>query len=80
VPSGYSGTPLPRKLGIKPGFRIFVAGAPADYAGMMGRLLSEVTIAARLNGTIDMIHLFAANAAGSATSSRAIAKPSSRTV
>jgi hypothetical protein len=62
--AGYSGRSVVQKLGIKPGFRIFVAGAPADYAGMMGRLPSEVTIAARLNGTIDMIHLFAANAAG----------------
>jgi hypothetical protein len=64
VPSGYSGTPLVQKLGIKPGFRIFVAGAPADYASITGKLPAGVTIAPRLTGAIDMVHLFAAGAAG----------------
>jgi len=64
VPSGYSGTPLVQKLGIKPGFRIFVAGVPGDYASMTGKLPADVTIAPRLTGEIDMIHLFAANAKG----------------
>jgi hypothetical protein len=27
--AGYSGTPLPRKLGIKPGHRVLIVGAPA---------------------------------------------------
>ena len=30
--AGYSGTPLPRKLGIKPGDRVLVDGAPAGFA------------------------------------------------
>lgn len=29
---GYSGTPLPKKLGIKPGFRIHLANAPSECA------------------------------------------------
>ena len=29
---GYSGTPLVRKLGIKPGHRVLVTGAPAGWA------------------------------------------------
>ena len=29
--AGYSGKPLSRKLGLKPGFRIFVDSAPVDY-------------------------------------------------
>jgi hypothetical protein len=29
--AGYSGTPLPQKLGIKPGVRLSVAFAPADF-------------------------------------------------
>ncbi|MDX6197480.1 MAG: hypothetical protein QOJ79_631 [Actinomycetota bacterium] len=29
--AGYSGTPLPRKLGVKPGSRVLLAGAPADF-------------------------------------------------
>lgn len=36
--AGYSGTPLPRKLGIKPGARIGLAGAPAGFAALLGPL------------------------------------------
>jgi hypothetical protein len=31
VPAGYSGTPLPQKLGIKPGTRLLVFNAPAGF-------------------------------------------------
>ena len=31
APAGYSGTPLPQKLGIKPGHRVLVAGAPDGF-------------------------------------------------
>ena len=31
-PTGYSGTPLPRKLGIKPGHAVAVAGGPPGFA------------------------------------------------
>ena len=31
-PAGYSGTPLPRKLGINPGHRIRFVAAPAEFA------------------------------------------------
>jgi hypothetical protein len=30
--AGYSGTPLPRKLGIKPGHRVLLSGAPAGFS------------------------------------------------
>jgi hypothetical protein len=29
--AGYSGTPLPRKLGIKEGHRVLLVGAPSDF-------------------------------------------------
>jgi hypothetical protein len=32
VDAGYSGTPLPRKLGAKPGSRVLVDGAPDRFA------------------------------------------------
>jgi len=35
--AGYSGKPLVQKLGIKPGFRIFAAGAPAAYSDIVGK-------------------------------------------
>ena len=31
-PAGYSGTPLPKKLGIKEGTRVALLGAPTDFA------------------------------------------------
>jgi hypothetical protein len=37
-----------QKLGIKPGFRIFAAGAPAAYRDIVGKLPAEVTIVTRL--------------------------------
>jgi hypothetical protein len=32
---GYSGTPLPKKLGIKPGFRVRLANAPPDVRAQL---------------------------------------------
>lgn len=37
---GYSGTPLPKKLGIKEGGTVALAGAPADFAKTLGALPS----------------------------------------
>jgi hypothetical protein len=31
TPAGYSGTPLPQKLGIKAGHRVLLAGAPTGF-------------------------------------------------
>lgn len=36
--AGYSGTPLPRKLGIKPGQRIAFLDAPPEFAAALGEL------------------------------------------
>ena len=61
--SGYSGKPLVQKLGIKPGFCIFAAGLPFAYRDLVGELPAQVTIVTRLTGSVDMIHLFATQAA-----------------
>ena len=37
-PDGYSGTPLPKKLGIKPGQRIRFVAAPPEFAAALGEL------------------------------------------
>ena len=42
---GYSGTPLPKKLGIMAGHRILVVGAPAGFD--LGRLPEDVELAQR---------------------------------
>ena len=62
--AGYSGKPLTQKLGIQPGFCIFVDGAPAAYRDIVGKLPAGVTVAARLQAPLDMVHVFARQAAG----------------
>ena len=43
-PAGYSGTPLPKKLGIKPGHRIRLIGAPEGFGGTLGELPRPVEV------------------------------------
>jgi hypothetical protein len=38
---GYSGTPLPKKLGIKAGFRVLLANAPAEVRVELREALAE---------------------------------------
>jgi hypothetical protein len=38
---GYSGTPLPKKLGIKAGFRVRLANAPAEVRAELREALAE---------------------------------------
>ena len=61
--SGVSGKPLTQKLGIKPGFCIFTNRTPTAYRGIVGRLPADVTLVLRLAGGLDMVHLFATEAA-----------------
>jgi CheY-like chemotaxis protein len=57
--AGYSGTPLPRKLGIQPGHRLVLVGAPAAFeASVLGPLPDGVRVSRRLGGTADVIVAF----------------------
>jgi hypothetical protein len=38
VTAGYSGTPLPKKLGIKSGSRLLLDGPPLDFEAVLGEL------------------------------------------
>ncbi len=58
--AGYSGTPLLKKLGIKPGFSIGLINPPADYLDLLGDLPSGVNFRHRLVAPTDFVHLFAA--------------------
>jgi hypothetical protein len=49
-PAGYSGTPLPRKLGIKPGAAVALIGAPAGFDGALEPLPDGVRLAGGLDG------------------------------
>ena len=52
--AGYSGTPLPKKLGIKDGHRVAAIDAPPDFAA----LVDGVELATTLRGTFDVIVFF----------------------
>jgi hypothetical protein len=41
---GYSGTPLPKKLGIKPGFRVQMVRAPRDVRAELAAHLAQCTV------------------------------------
>jgi hypothetical protein len=57
--AGYSGTPLPRKLGIRPGHRVLLLRAPADFeTGTLGELPGDVTVARTARGRADVIVAF----------------------
>ncbi len=48
--AGYSGTPLPRKLGIQAGHRIALVRAPATLPALLGPALGDVHVQQRLAG------------------------------
>ena len=53
---GYSGTPLPLKLGIKDDTVALLVGAPADYRALLGA--TNATFAARIGKNVSLVHLF----------------------
>ena len=59
APSGYSGTPLARKLGIGAGCRLCLRDAPANYAALVAPLPEGVRLVARIDADTDLIHVFA---------------------
>lgn len=54
--AGYSGTPLPKKLGIKPGHRVGLLAAPADFE--LRELPEDVRLVRRAQGRFDVIVFF----------------------
>lgn len=56
--AGYSGTPLPQKLGIKPGTIIVLIDAPDHYRKILGNIPSGVNFAARPVENTKFVHLF----------------------
>ena len=57
--AGYSGTPLARKLGIKPGYRIRPKNEPMPYARLVGIDDSAaVAISSGFRTNVDLWHLF----------------------
>lgn len=56
--SGYSGTPLAKKLGIKDGSVVVAIGAPHNYPSLLEPLPSDVTFAAKATLRTDIVHFF----------------------
>jgi hypothetical protein len=54
--AGYSGTPLPKKLGIKPGHRVMLLGAPDAFA--LDGLPDGVKVMRAARGQADVIVSF----------------------
>ena len=56
--SGYSGTPLAKKLGIAEGATVYVVGAPDEYALWLAPLPPAVTFATKCTKSTRLVHLF----------------------
>lgn len=63
--AGYSGTPLPQKLGIKPGSRLCLVQAPAGFESILGSLPPGVEPSTSMRGSslFDVILFFTSNRA-----------------
>ena len=56
--AGYSGTPLAKKLGIKPQARVALLGAPQDFEAELVGLPDGVDLRRRLAAGTDVVVLF----------------------
>ena len=61
--AGYSGTPLPKKLGIAAGLRVAALNPPSDYRDLVSPWPKGATLAARADAKTDLVHLFVAERA-----------------
>lgn len=57
--AGYSGTPLSKKLGVKPGSRVKTRNAPAEYRALLSPVPDGVVISSRAKAPVDVLHVFA---------------------
>ncbi|HEV8368418.1 MAG TPA: hypothetical protein VGQ39_10750 [Pyrinomonadaceae bacterium] len=55
---GYSGTPLPKKLGVKANQRIALLNEPKDFQKELGQLPPNSQIVKRLSAPLDLVLLF----------------------
>ena len=58
IAAGYSGTPLAKKLGIKPGSQVLLVGAPDDYESLLAPLPPGVVFRAQAGEGIDLVQVF----------------------
>lgn len=58
MPAGYSGTPLPRKLGFKDTTHLVVLGEPEGYAAMLGPVPEGLVRQAAPTKATTIVHVF----------------------
>jgi hypothetical protein len=56
--AGYSGTPLPKKLGLQPKFRTLLEAMPADVHSDLKNALSSCELVKQARGPLDFVMLF----------------------
>jgi CheY-like chemotaxis protein len=56
--AGYSGTPLPKKLGIKPGAVVVLLDAPADFVNTLGEVPQGARMSSSLAGVFQLVVCF----------------------
>ena len=56
--AGYSGTPLPRKLGLKPQFKVAFFQLPGDVKTTLKEALSECLLVKDGQGALDLAMIF----------------------
>lgn len=56
---GYSGTPLAKKLGLKAGSNLALAGAPKDYPRLLEPMPAQARVSTRISSVTDIVHVFA---------------------
>jgi hypothetical protein len=56
--TGYSGTPLAKKLGLKSPLTVWVSGAPEEYSAWLGELPAGVSLTSSFPRAVEAAHLF----------------------
>lgn len=63
MPAGYSGTPLPRKLGLTDGMTVAFLDAPGHFASLLVPPPADLTVRSTARGRLDLAVLFVTSAA-----------------
>ena len=71
---GYSGTPLPKKLGIKDGFQVCLIGAPPDVRAELKAALSKCAVSKEGKAPLDFAMIFTKASASLIPEFRRLAK------
>ena len=64
---GYSGTPLPKKLGLKAPMTLAAIGAPSEYRDWLGPLPDDIRITKQAGRAPAAVHLFTTTRAALST-------------